>query len=127
MLRNRKPLKRKSPLRARTRLKPRGKTKYARRPRDHAYMAWVKSLPCVGPFPHQCQGPSEAHHAGVRGLGQRAEDSTAIPLCRNAHHAWHSGGEAFAGWQNWERRTWADIMIREMQALYASQQRREAA
>lgn len=90
----------------------RSRTKYARRPRDLAYMAWVKQHPCCltmmegwrrslhpggaegarilglwhGPLRFDgCRGEVEAHHAGEHGRGQKPPDNTCIPLCA-AHH-----------------------------------------
>jgi len=90
----------------------RRRTKYSRRPRDLAFMAFVKRQPCCmvqmeswrrslhpggmtgvrllglwkGPLAFTgCRGVIEAHHAGARGTGQKAPDNTCIPLCE-AHH-----------------------------------------
>lgn len=73
----------------------RRKSKYARRVRDTEYMLWIKThLPCVATIvtppnrhPHQvrCDGPVEADHAGRRGIGQKADDLTCIPIC-TLHH-----------------------------------------
>ena len=55
------------------------------RVRDMDYMAWIRSKPCLVP---DCPFPSEtvkAHHAGVRGLGQKADDRTCLPLCEQHH------------------------------------------
>ncbi len=80
-----------------TRSKPLGRgrvtrkapTKYKSRPRATAYMLWVKSLPCLVPdliwTPDPCEGPVEADHAGQRGLGRKAPDSTCVSLCRYHH------------------------------------------
>lgn len=65
-----------------------------RRPRkkrptdDPTYLAWIRSLPCIIPncsFVGKLFYHIEAHHAGDHGLGQKAPDRTAIPLC-NFHH-----------------------------------------
>ena len=60
-------------------------TAYAKRPRDFAYLAWVASQQCIiCESQHKLQlSRSYAHHAGQRGLGRRAGDRTAIPLCCN--------------------------------------------
>jgi hypothetical protein len=51
---------------------------------DPQYLKWIRSLVCVI-VSRKCRGFVEAHHAGIRGLGQRAEDNTAIPLCVRHH------------------------------------------
>lgn len=52
-----------------------------------AYLAWLHTQPCqLWPsLLTVCAGPIEAHHAGDRGLSQRAPDRTAIPLCARHH------------------------------------------
>lgn len=54
--------------------------------KDPQYLSWLHQQQClitgIG-FP--CSGPIEAHHAGVRGLSQKAPDETAVPLC-SGHH-----------------------------------------
>ena len=59
----------------------------AKRPRDFAYLSWIVSQQCiVCESQHTLQtGRTYAHHAGQRGLSQRASDSTAIPLCWRHH------------------------------------------
>ena len=46
------------------------------------YLAYVRARPCCS-----CglPGPSDPHHAGPRGVGQTADDCTAVPLCRPCH------------------------------------------
>ena len=102
-------------------LRSTGTSKYARRPRDLDYLAWVRTRPCAVrdllvlnamlgiPFStNVCTAPVEAHHAGRRGLGQKADDNTAIPLCRRHHRELHDARGAFAGWTKAERRAWQD-------------------
>jgi hypothetical protein len=36
--------------------------------------------------------PSEAHHFGRRGVGQKCDDCQTVPLCRLCHQRWHSQG-----------------------------------
>jgi hypothetical protein len=48
--------------------------------RDGRYLDWIRSLPCL-----VCGRPAEAHHTGPHGLGKKADDSTAIPLCTEHH------------------------------------------
>ncbi len=62
-------------------------TAYKNRPRDFAFMSWVKSQPCCA-----CEklrllnfGIIYAHHAGQRGTSQKADDRTCIPLCWRHH------------------------------------------
>jgi hypothetical protein len=56
---------------------------------DREYLEWILTQPCsVQPckFVHEhLFYKTEAHHAGDHGMGQKANDRTAIPLC-NFHH-----------------------------------------
>ena len=62
-------------------------TTYAKRPRDWAYMSWIKSQQCiVCESQHQPNfGRIYAHHAGQRALGRKAADRSCIPLCWKHH------------------------------------------
>ena len=61
--------------------------------RDSRYLQWVRTLPCA-----VCGTARnvEAAHTGAHGLGQKAPDSTAIPLCvahhRTANDSYHKLG-----------------------------------
>ncbi len=61
--------------------------------RDSRYLQWVRTLPCA-----VCRTTRniEAAHTGAHGLGQKAPDSTAIPLCiphhRTANDSYHKLG-----------------------------------
>lgn len=101
---------RRSPLRRTSRLNPRSKTKaYARRERDVEYMRAVKGLPCAlhgVDGAGQCSGPVEADHAGDRGLGQKADDRTCVPLCARHHRDRTDVHGFFATLTRDERRAW---------------------
>lgn len=91
---------------------------YARRPRDWAYMAWIKTQPCMLAYVGECDGPVEADHAGRRGLGQKADDRTCVPLCRG-HHRWRHDGIGW--WLGRTQRPALDEWIAELQARYSAQ------
>ena len=75
---------------------------------DEAYLRWVRTQRCRAPgAPAGCAGAVEAHHAGRHGVGQRAHDRTAVPLCRAHHRAWHDARGPFEGWTANQRRGWA--------------------
>lgn len=50
--------------------------------RSGAYLAFVRTHPCC-----RCAAPdpSDAHHQGARGVGQKADDYLTVPLCRPCH------------------------------------------
>ena len=81
------------------------------------YLAHVRGRRCCAPSSHF--GSVEAHHAGARGLGQRASDMTAIPLCTLHHRDWHDCNGVFRGWSKEQRRAWAEARIAETQANYS--------
>jgi hypothetical protein len=89
---------------------------------DAEYLRWIRTQSCRGCG--RC-APSEAHHAGKRGLGQRAHDHTAIPLCRDCHRAWHDCRAPFAGWARAEREAWAEAQIAVMRATFLDPNHRE--
>lgn len=50
--------------------------------RSKAYLAFVRKLDCCN-----CgtPGPSDPHHEGKRGVGQKTSDMLVVPLCRRCH------------------------------------------
>lgn len=70
--------------------------------KDPAYLEWIRTLPCAVCYAQK--SPTQAHHAGVRGFGQRADDRTAVPLCGQHHdrgrpNSVHTLGKKF--WDFW--------------------------
>ena len=56
--------------------------------RSARHLARLRTLPCC--VPGCRKGPVDAHHlthVQKRGLGQKASDSLAVPLCRFGHHS----------------------------------------
>lgn len=47
-----------------------------------AYLAWVRGMSCC-----RCNAPapSDPHHEGRRGVGQKVHDTMTVPLCRSCH------------------------------------------
>lgn len=79
-------------------------SRYSERERDTPYLSWITTQQCCvceKQFSPQF-GRTYAHHAGPRGLGQKAPDRTCIPLCwrhhdRNSSTSIHSLGKRFWG------------------------------
>lgn len=116
----RTPLRRRGPLRARRRLSPK-RSKPRRGPnRAPAYVEWVRTQPCRAASTGVCRGPVHAHHAGERGLGQRADDLSCIPLCAQHHRDWHDCAGGFRGWSQLMRWAWATKAIADTQAAHAA-------
>lgn len=98
--------------------------------RDPAYLAWIRTLPCVICFAwklpsRRYDGKVEAAHVGERGLGQKCPDQEALPLCilhhRTGEHAHHVLGKKF--WQFWKLSR--HELVAEFQKQYAELVREE--
>lgn len=133
-------MKRGGPLKRHTRLRQRRATpRRSGRVRDRDYLLAVKELPCclrpddirvmsreptwesirgarllsdyvrgmIGP----CDGPTEADHAGVRPVGRKADDDTAIPLCRRHHRERTDYTGVFGMFNAALMRNWCDMAI----------------
>ncbi len=90
------------------------KSKYARRRRHRAYLAWIRSLPCL-----LCGGgPAEAAHLGTRAFGQKCSDRETGPLCAWDHrvgpHSHHALGRRFWEHHGLDR----DTLIRTLNERY---------
>lgn len=85
-------------------------SKYARRQRHVPYMLFVKTLPCAAKFmspeTSPCSGPVEADHAGLRGTGEKAHDSTVIPLCTQHHYERTNFSGLFKTYDQGQMRSW---------------------
>lgn len=126
-----KRVKARKPLRRTKRLRARGKTSHARRPRDFAWMAEVAKLPCavahlmVGYPP--CDGPVQVDHAF--GRRKKSADLMTIPLCRKHHEdktGRVGGGGFMAGYSVAMRRAWLDVAIAWTRAAVAAARGRTA-
>ncbi len=49
-------------------------------------MAFVREWPCCS---CTAPGPSDPHHFGSRGMGQKTDDFRCVPLCRRCHDIFH--------------------------------------
>lgn len=70
--------------------------------RCQGHLAWVRTFECAIARSHICEGRMEAHHVRLgthTGIGQKPDDSTAVPLCSAAHKMLHDIGA-----QTFERR-----------------------
>jgi hypothetical protein len=98
---------------------------------DPAYLAWVRTQPCVLDTNHHsvihpwdgfcaCEGRTHAHHAGRKpGVAMKADDSTAIPLCDRHHRQWHDANGVFAGLTKLQRFAWSQRAIADTQGRYS--------
>ena len=94
------------------------KSTYRRRPRDWEYMAWVREQRCAAHDLGPCQGWVEADHAGRRGMRQKADDRTCIPLCQGHHAQRDSFAGPFRTWDQARMRSWLAGMVTLYQTKY---------
>lgn len=83
--------------------------------RDKRYLDWIRKQPCAS-----CRiiGQSQAHHEGSHGVGIKADDMTAIPLCFRCHRSRHDQGvKTF-----WAGRDVAEIQRRLIRAYMEGKQ-----
>jgi len=63
--------------------------KPAKPTRSGQYLAFVRAEPCAS---CRAPGPSDPHHWGPRGMGQKTDDHRTVPLCRRCHDHFHDQG-----------------------------------
>ena len=104
---------------------PPGPRVSARKPKDTAYLDWVRAQPCAlrkHPLPQmtRCKGIVEAHHnTHGKGQRQRTDDRRAFPLCPRHHREeFHAHAGTFDGWKRAERNEWQDKMSETYRAAY---------
>lgn len=81
-------------------------------------MGWVKQQPCAARHLGPCDGVIEADHAGRRGIGQKADDRTCIPLCTRHHRARTDWTGVFKTWTQTTMRAWLELEIARAQEAY---------
>lgn len=88
--------------------------------KDKAYLAYIRSLPCLCCDPDEQNSPTEAAHVGERGLSQKCDDRETIPLCAKHHRlskdSAHRAGKHF--WKCWEIDK--DTILRRLSSAYES-------
>jgi hypothetical protein len=89
---------------------------------NEAFVCFVRRQKCRLWMQDPCEGPTEPHHAGERGLGQRAHDETCIPLCTKHHRAFHDASGLFKRWRRDERRAWLARQIQWTQHCWENQE-----
>lgn len=111
-------LARKTPLRAKTRIKPVSDKRRAYRASDEGkagieHMGRVRALPCIicHEFGMRQNSPTEAHHVKSGRYGSRKEsDFDTLPLCHSHHNKLrpYPGDEAKVGFHN-AQATWEGL------------------
>jgi hypothetical protein len=84
-------------------------------------MAFVRTQPCTAILigcSCSLSTPTEAHHMGPRGISQKADDTTCVPLSTACHRAWHDCTGPFAGWTREQRADFGARAIAETRAAY---------
>jgi len=130
------PLKRKTGLSRKSTRSTSKRSRYSARPRDTAFMLWVKTQPCAAaefdlmpwlPLPRdartanaaRCEGAIEADHMGRRPVGRKAADDTCVPLCKRHHVARTGHSGLFRDAAQDQLRAWTSWWIAEIQRRYA--------
>lgn len=88
---------------------------------DHKYVEWLRKGGCAlaGNRIHQCGGSLDIHHhTGRRGMGTRASDRDAFPLCHRHHMSFHGAYGLFKGNTKEQRRRWQDDTVAFYRARY---------
>lgn len=111
-------MQRRAPLRRLQSLRTKRKTKYRQRQRDTDYMAWVRRQPCAAKGMGVCSGRMEADHTGPRGLNQKADDRTCIPLCHKHHVQRTSFSGPFRSWSQTAMRCWLELLVMTTRARF---------
>lgn len=57
--------------------------------RSEHFLAFVREMPCCACC---APSPSDPHHYGPRGTGQKTDDFRVVPLCRRCHDVFHDTG-----------------------------------
>lgn len=119
-------LARRTPLRRGKRLRPRGRSKYARRPRELAFLSWLHELDCAVAVQLNdyrfCRWPIEADHLGEHGMGNKASDQSCAPICSRHHRDRHERRGFFKGWSKERMREWCDSTSSEYWARWLARQ-----
>jgi len=86
------------------------------------FLVWVRTQGCfLAPF-GECQGRTEPHHAGQRGVGLKSADVEAVPLCTKHHRQYHDHTGRFRWQSHAELLAWRAYAIEQTQAGYVRAQ-----
>lgn len=108
--------------------------------KDPAYLEWIRTLPCAicilpwrftqsgCSYSNTQKSPTEAAHTGPRGLSNKSDDRSAIPLCGELHHregkeSHHKLGKKFFEHHHID----CDALVAELNKQYDSTQTRRQA
>lgn len=58
--------------------------------RSASYLDFVRAKPCCS---CHAEAPSDPHHYGSSGIGQKTDDLRCVPLCRRCHDCFHDHRE----------------------------------
>jgi hypothetical protein len=83
-------------------------------------MGFVKLQRCAARALGRCDSSSfvEADHAGSRGLGVKADDTTCIPLCSKHHRERTEFAGDFACFNKNMMRTWLAAVVDSTRAMF---------
>lgn len=104
---------------------PKMKIREETRVRSQAHLKFVRGFVCaiMGRAGHECEGKIEAHHVsedGNAGMGIKAPDSDAVPLCSRHHAEGHR-----VGWETFAARYGVDLLAHAAKLWRISPHNRE--
>jgi len=84
---------------------------------DRNYTVWLSWRRCCAPG--GCGKLAECHHPRHDvGMGLRAHDHRAVPLCRQDHIDIEQHDGRFAGWTKEQVAEWCDLMAAHYRRIY---------
>lgn len=90
---------------------------------DARYAEWLRRQPC-----RACGATEgiELHHQTGAGMGLRAHDHAAIPLCAGCHRDFHCLTGRFATWCKTDRQVWQVTQIEALRGTYQPAEEEDA-
>jgi len=95
--------------------------------RSEEYLAFVRKFPCTfasrlaSPL-HACDGAIEAHHDGPHPMGQKTDDSRAVPVCQR-HHQMLTEYKPISGDRELDEHTMADAKVNILTSFLKSKRK----
>lgn len=98
-------------------------TREQTRVRSAGHLAWVRGFACIVFGRDECDGKIQAHHVsenGNAGMGVKAPDSDAVPLCVKHHEEGHR-----IGWTSFAAKYGVDMLAHAAKLWRTSPHRRK--
>jgi hypothetical protein len=89
--------------------------------KDPDYLATLRKGWCLMCGRHEGVTIVPHHHTERRGLGQKADDRDAFPLCTWCHDDFHAGRGRFKGLDHEQRTQWQDRCVKLAHVIYLNE------